>query len=130
MSQVLVPYFGYRDAPRAIDFLMAALGFAIAARFDAEDGRVIHAELEVDGARIMLGTAAPDHVLPDPRSRAAAFGTYLVVADVDGRFRRATAAGAAVVYGPEATELGTRYCRIRDPEGYEWSLGSYRPGTS
>lgn len=40
---------------------------------------------------------------------------------------RALGAGARVVYPPEDTEFGTRRYRTLDPEGYEWSFGSYGP---
>jgi hypothetical protein len=38
------------------------------------------------------------------------------------------AAGARVVYPPEDAEWGTHRYRVLDPEGYEWSFGTYRPG--
>lgn len=38
------------------------------------------------------------------------------------------AAGATVVCAPEHTEWGTGRARLLDPEGYQWSVGSYRPG--
>ena len=36
----------------------------------------------------------------------------------------------AVPYPPKDSEWGTRRCRVLDPEGYEWSFGSYRPGAA
>ena len=124
--QVLVPYFGYRDASAAIDLLVQAFGFRVAARFD-HDGQVMHAELELDGARIMLGTTGPGqrtHAGEPPPGH----GTYVVVVDVDAHHARASAAGAEIVYPPEDTDFGTRRYRARDTEGYEWSFGTYRPG--
>jgi uncharacterized glyoxalase superfamily protein PhnB len=32
------------------------------------------------------------------------------------------------VFPPEDTEWGTRRARLLDPEGGEWSFGSYAPG--
>ncbi|MEM7488045.1 MAG: VOC family protein, partial [Pseudomonadota bacterium] len=57
-------------------------------------------------------------------------GIYLVVEDVDAHHARAVAAGAEVVYPPEDTEFGTRRWRARDPEGHEWSFGTYAPQTT
>jgi uncharacterized glyoxalase superfamily protein PhnB len=37
---------------------------------------------------------------------------------------------AAIVYGPQDTEFGTRRYRARDLEGYEWSFGTYSQGAS
>jgi uncharacterized glyoxalase superfamily protein PhnB len=44
---------------------------------------------------------------------------------MDTHHERAKAAGACIVYGPEDTDFGTRRYRIPDPEGYEWSFGTY-----
>jgi len=52
------------------------------------------------------------------------------VEDVDTHFEVARSGGARVVYPPQDTEWGTRRYRVLDPEGYEWSFGSYRPGTA
>ena len=30
-------------------------------------------------------------------------------------------------YGPEDADFGTRRYRALDPEGYEWSFGTYSP---
>ena len=69
--------------------------------------------------------------MPDDPSRTpAAHGVYVVVEDVDAHHERAVAAGAEIVYPPEATEWGTRRYRALDPEGYEWSFGSYVPGST
>jgi uncharacterized glyoxalase superfamily protein PhnB len=126
----IVPYFGYRDAATAIGWLEEAFGFETTMRWLADDGSVQHAELRSDDGVIMLGQL-PDAIGPDEPSRIpAAHGVYVVVGDVDAHHERAVAAGAEVVYPPEDTEWGTRRYRVLDPEGYEWSFGSYVPGAT
>jgi uncharacterized glyoxalase superfamily protein PhnB len=127
-DQVLVPYFAYADAARAIEFLVEAFGFDVERRYDQPDGTVLHAELRVGGDRIMLGSTGPGQRSHAADAESPGHGTYVVVDDVDGHHARAAAAGATIVYGPEATDFGTRRYRARDPEGYEWSFGTYRPG--
>jgi uncharacterized glyoxalase superfamily protein PhnB len=116
-----VPYFGYRDAGAALDFLSEAFGFEEVTAWREEDGTVLHAEMSCGDAVLMIGTS--DH-------EAGGHGVYLVVDDVDVHHDRARAAGATVVYPPEETEWGTFRYRCLDPEGYEWSFGTYRPGGS
>ena len=67
---------------------------------------------------VMIGTAEAARGSP---------GLYLVVEDVDAVAAAAKAAGAEEVYPPEDTEFGTRRWRCRDPEGHEWSVGTYAP---
>ena len=128
MPASVVPYLSYRDGAEALRFLEEALGFAVTVRWEDEAGAVAHAEAVHGDAAVMLGTA--EHSSPPLMGSSVGHGVYLVVDDVDAAFERAQAAGADVVFGPEDTEWGTRRCRVLDPEGYEWSLGSYRPGVS
>ena len=116
----LIPYFGYVDAKAAMDFLGRAFGFETIQSFDGPDGRLMHGEMRCGSAIVMLGTV-------DAPVAAQSPGLYLVVADVDAHFDRASAAGAEIVYPPEDTEFGTRRYRTRDPEGHEWSFGTYQP---
>ncbi|WP_298429692.1 VOC family protein [uncultured Jannaschia sp.] len=122
-SPAIVPYLSYVDAKAAMTFLADAFGLENVQAHDGPDGRVMHAEMRHGNGVIMLGTvdAAPDHGSP---------GLYLVVEDVDAHHARAVAAGAGVVYGPEDTEFGTRRWRGTDPEGHEWSFGTYAPQTT
>lgn len=124
----IVPYISYRDADAGLRFLREAFGFEVSLRWADEDGSVQHAEVNWSGATVMLGTA--EHATLDLIERSTGLGLYLVVDDVDEHFERAVAAGAEVVFPPEDTEWGTRRFRVRDPEGYEWSFGNYRPGES
>lgn len=125
----MVPYFGYRDAAAALDWLAGAFGFEKKQEFAAPDGTVMHAEMGFGGAAIMLGTGEPPAGGDDTATSPTGHGVYVVVDDVDAHHERARAAGARVVYGPEDTEFGARRYRVLDPEGYEWSFGNYRPST-
>lgn len=125
MATGIVPYLSYRDPDAAIAFLADAFGARTLVRW--EDGGIVqHAEVAIGDATVMLGTA--DHQEPDVHDRSVGQGRYLAVDDVDAHFKQAEAAGAIVVFPPEDTEWGTRRYRVLDPEGYEWSAGSYRPG--
>ena len=123
MSQKFVPYFAYANAAAAIDYLERCFGFETSARYDGDDGSVMHAEMTLGGAAIMLGSDKEGSGNPRP-----GHGTYVVVDDVDEHFEQANAEGAKVVYPPEDTEFGTRRWRAQDSEGYEWSFGTYAPG--
>jgi uncharacterized glyoxalase superfamily protein PhnB len=116
----IVPYLSYVDAKAAMAFLERAFDLRPLQAFDGPDGRLMHGEMAHGGGVVMLGSV-------DAAAGKGSPGIYLVVGDVDAHHARAVAAGAEIVYPPEDTEFGTRRYRARDPEGHEWSFGSYAP---
>ena len=116
----IVPYLSYENGKAALDFLETAFGFTrVQAHFD-EDGTLQHAELGHGNGVIMIGTAKLPRGTP---------GVYVVVDDVSAHHAQAMAAGAKLVYGPETTPWGTERYRVTDPEGQEWTFGTYQPQT-
>jgi len=122
-------YLSYRDAPAAIEWL-EAIGFHVVTRQPGEDGAVLHAELKFGDAVVMLAKADADYTVPPRVGRSTGRGLYLHVDDVNATFTAAVAAGATRVLAPETTEWGTERARVLDPEGHEWSFGTYKPGGS
>lgn len=116
----IVPYLSYVDAKAAIAFLTAAFGLEPVQAYDDEAGALQHGEMRWQGDLNMLGSVPADVPKASP-------GIYLVVEDVDAHFACAKAAGAEIVYPPEDTAWGTRRYRAKDPEGHEWSFGTYQP---
>ena len=100
-------------------------------RADGEAGTVAHAELRCDDVVLMVASYDADYSRPPLLGRSTGSGLYLVLEDaaaVDDRYRRGIEAGGTPVFSPEDTGWGTRRARLLDPEGGEWSLGSYAPG--
>ena len=126
----MYPYFGYRDAAAALTWLAQAFGFETTQVIPGPDGTILHAEMRFGAGAIMLGTASDEQYGQPPRDVPAGHGIYVYVEDVDAHYQRARAAGAHIVFAPEETEFGTRRYRALDPEGYEWSFGTYRPSTA
>lgn len=129
MTPKLFAYLSYADAPSALRWL-EAVGFEVVRRQDDDDGRVVHAEVRLGDAVLMVSSDDADYVKPTLVGRSTGQGLYLLVDDVDARFERAVSAGARSVFAPEDTEWGTRRARVVDAEGLEWSFGSYEPGAS
>lgn len=126
-------YFSYVDAAAALAWLERAFGFETTMRWDDETGAPIHAEMRLGDAAIMVfSDAGQDYDRMHPKSNdVVGHGTYLAVPDnaaVDAVWERAMEAGAVPVWKPEATEWENYRCRVRDPEGYEWTFGIHKPG--
>jgi len=125
----LFAYRSYRDAPTVLGWL-TALGFEVVRRQDGDDGRVLHSELRLGDVVLMIASDDAEYARAPLVGSSTGDGLYLLVDDVDGCHDRAVAAGGRSVFGPEDTEWGTRRARVLDPEGGEWSFGTYEPGAA
>jgi uncharacterized glyoxalase superfamily protein PhnB len=134
--QRIVPFIGYEDAARAIDFLERAFGFRENRAERREDGGAIgHAELELEGATIYLSTppgyASPRTIQDESAAARRAYdnpwvidGYFVYVDDVDAHYQRAKAAGARVIREPDEPGVGLRLYTAEDPEGHRWMFGT------
>ena len=127
MNPRLYAYLSYADAPGALRWF-SDLGFTIVSRQDGAAGQVVHSEVRLGEVVLMISSNDAAYSRAPLIGRSTGRGLYLFVDDVDAYFDRALAAGATSVFKPEATEWGTRRARVLDPEGNEWSLGTYEPG--
>jgi len=135
MRHEIIPNLRYADAPRAIDFLCAAFGFARRAVYpDEKNPHVIqHGQLTWRDRMVMISSAMDTEHARAARMKTAAeaggptVGLYLIVEDVDAHAARARAAGADVFDGPNDRDYGGRGYSARDFEGNVWSFGSYDP---
>jgi PhnB protein len=130
--QIITPMLSYEDVGAAVEWLCNAFGFKEAAdRYTDDDGRVTHAELELDGAIVMLGWPGPDYRSPASHARSCAEarawlsvpyivdGVHVYVDDVDGHCARARAAGATILREPQDEPYGRLY-NAADLEGHRW----------
>jgi uncharacterized glyoxalase superfamily protein PhnB len=123
-AQAVYPVVRYNDARAAIAWLASTLGFREHEVCSEEGDRIAHAELEIAGNLVMLASVKND--MP-------ASTTYIALdsaADVDACYARARAAGAEIVHELCDTDYGSREFAVRDPEGWRWSFGTYRPSAT
>ena len=136
--QRIVPMVAYEDAAAAIDWLTEAFGFVERrdSRYTSEDGVVVHAELERDGAIVMLATPNADYRGPKRHRESCEEarrwqdnpwvidGLFVTVDDIDAHHARAEAAGATVIRALEDNEdAGMRLYTAEDFEGHRWMFG-------
>jgi uncharacterized glyoxalase superfamily protein PhnB len=119
------PYLYYEDGATAIDWLTEAFGFRERMRMPGDDGRIMHAELELDGGVVMLAAPQRERFKNPKELDANTSSVYVYVDDVDGHFERARQAGAEILQEPETQPYGDRHYGARDPAGHEWWFGQH-----
>lgn len=112
------PYLVVEDAQRVVDFLVDAFDATELRRYDAPDGSIVHVEVRIDDAVVMLGEASDDF---------SAFESlvHVYVPDVDETYRRALDAGGVPVEEPQRREGDPdRRGSVKDPEGNTWAVAT------
>jgi PhnB protein len=121
------PYLSIRNAAAALEFYKKAFGATEVVRLMQPDGRVGHAQIDIEGARIMLADEFPEFGFKSPESLGgSSVHINLDVRDVDALARRAVAAGAAIVRPVEDQFYGARSGQFRDPFGFVWSISTHK----
>jgi len=122
----VTPYLAVDGAAAAIDFYRDAFGATERMRMAGPDGKIGHAEIDIEGGLIML---ADESAAMNFRSPITIGGSpviiHMYVADVDAFFARATAAGAEALRPPTDQFYGDRSCTLKDPFGHAWSIATH-----
>ncbi|MGA9944447.1 MAG: VOC family protein [Candidatus Cybelea sp.] len=128
--QTIYPSVRYNDGKAAIAWLKSVLGFEEREVYAGDGDTIAHAQLQLAGNLIMLGSVKNDPYGTNPKNLGGVTeGIYIALsdADIDTSYARAKAAGAEIIRELEDTEYGSHEFGVRDPEGHIWSFGTYRP---
>ncbi len=129
MPETITPYLFYEDAGAAIEWLSRAFGLRERMRAETAEGRVGHAELELEGDTVMLGEPGEGYRSPR-RLGAVTGGVHVYVEDVDAHFEQAREAGATILQEPTDQEYGDRRYDCTDLEGHQWYFATAMSPTS
>jgi PhnB protein len=120
----LFAYLSVHDAAAAIKFYVAAFGAKEKYRLTEPSGRVGHAELDFDGATLMLADEFPEFNFRGPKAVGGSSVTlHLHVDNADDVIGRAIEAGATLERAAADQFYGERSGSILDPFGHRWSIG-------
>jgi PhnB protein len=124
-SVPLHPHLIVKDAPRAIDFYVQALGAEEVVRYADPNlgGMIVHAELTLGGAKFTLAEEHREWHNVSPRSlHGSPVVLMFAVKDADAVAARMQAAGAQVVFPINDQFYGKREGRLMDPFGHLWII--------
>ena len=114
----IIPYLFYKDVPAALAWLADVFGFQEDSRHPNPNG--MHAEMSLEGQRIMLGQGADGAAFAPPQpGRAASSDIFVYLSDVAAHYRRAEGAGAGIDQLLADHGYGQTYT-VRDLEGHVW----------
>lgn len=121
------PYLCVRGAAAAIDFYKKAFGAAEIGRLTQPDGKIVHAEIEIGGAMIMLADEMPEYGFLSPQTIGGVpLKIHLYTGDVDEFVRQAVAVGARLTRPVKDEFYGHREGQLTDPFGYTWLVSTVK----
>lgn len=128
-STQLSAFLCYRDPDAMVGWLTDVLGFEVVRTFD-DGGGLAHAEIRRGDAVVCVQRDDRGYDVPAVKDDCVGAGLYVVVeaADVSTIRQRAVSRGATVLIEPETTPWGNFRVELLDPEGRQWSVGTYLPG--
>ena len=120
----VTPHLVIKGCAEAVEHYKRAFGAEEAFRMPSPDGsKLMHAEITIGGARVMLADEFPEMGSLSPQSLGGtAVAIHLYVADVDAAVARAAEAGCQVTMPPADMFWGDRYARLQDPFGHVWAM--------
>ncbi|HVF17324.1 MAG TPA: VOC family protein [Steroidobacteraceae bacterium] len=120
----LFAYLIVADASAAIQFYSNAFGAKEKLRLAEPSGRIGHAELDFNGATLMLADEYPELNLRAPkRGAGTAVSLHLHVDNADEVINRAIEHGAKMDRPPVDQFFGERSGSVIDPFGHRWLIG-------
>jgi PhnB protein len=122
----VTPHLTVRGASEYIDFLKKAFGAVEVARAPGPGGKLMHAEVRIGDAIVMLNDDFPEFGLPPLAQGRLPVTIHLYVPDVDKLWAQATAAGCQVVMPLDDQFWGDRYGQVNDPFGISWSMATHK----
>ncbi len=118
------PYLCVHDAAAAIEYYKTAFGATERFRLiNKTNGKIGHAELDIQGVLIMLADENPAWGNLSPKSLGGTSTTFcLEVEDPDATIDRVVAAGATIKMPLDNQFYGFRSGSVIDPFGHEWMI--------
>jgi PhnB protein len=122
----VTPYLAIEGAGEAIEFYKRAFGAQELVRMPGPDGSVMHAEMRIGNAVVMLGEANPQRGAPGPKAlKGSPVSIMLYVEDSDAVAAQAQKAGAKVTMPVADMFWGDRYGTLEDPFGHRWGVATH-----
>jgi PhnB protein len=116
-----IPHLVVKGAATAIEFYERAFGAVELFRVATPSGHIVHGEIQVGGATLMIGDPGGPDILRDPKDLGGASAAiHIYVDDVDAVIAKAIESGATEIEAPHDMFYGDRTGVVADPFGHVW----------
>jgi len=120
-------YISIKGCNEAIEFYKKAFGATEKLRLLMPDGKIAHAELEIEGSQLMMAEENPNWQTKSPQTLGGnPMVLILYVPDVDKSFQKALDAGAKEIMPLKDEFYGDRTGQVMDPFGYKWMIATHK----
>lgn len=122
------PHLVVRGAAQAIEFYQQAFGAEEICRMDGPGGILMHAEIKIGDAYLMIVDEMPmmQRWVSPQQLNGTTVGLCLYVEDADAAYAKAISAGAIESMKPADAFWGDRYSKVTDPFGHEWEICTHK----
>lgn len=123
----ITPHLICAGAAAAIEFYKKAFGAVSEGAMSSPNGKIMHAQIRIGGASVMLVDEMPEWGALSPKAlKGSPVTIHLYVPDVDATVAKAVAAGAKITMPVDDMFWGDRYGKIEDPFGHIWSVATHK----
>ena len=124
--QTITPHIVCAGAAEAIAFYKKAFNAVELARLDGQDGKLMHAVIQIGDSKIMMADEFPDWGSIGPKTlKGTPVTLHMYVEDADKAFAQAVNAGASVKMPLADMFWGDRYGIVVDPFGHDWAIAMH-----
>jgi PhnB protein len=124
--QTVTPHIVCAGAANAIEFYKQAFNAIELARLEGNDGKLMHAMIQIGDSKIMMADEYPEWGSIGPNAlKGSSVTLHMYVQDVEKAFDQAVKAGATVKMPLTDMFWGDRYGIVVDPFGHYWSLAMH-----
>ena len=122
----LTPHIVVREAARAAEWYVAALGAEERDRLELPGGKLMYVELWFGDSAVRVADEFPEAGVLSPQSiGGTAVVLHLSTDDVDALWKRAVDAGAEVLHPLADQFWGDRQGQVIDPFGHRWGMAQH-----
>lgn len=126
VEHTITPHIVVRDAARAADWYVQALGAEERGRIPVPNGRYMQIELRWGDSAVMIADEFPEMGVLSPLSIGGQYGALAIhTDDVEALWQRAVEAGAEIFLPLQDVFWGDRHGEIIDPFGHKWALAQH-----